>query len=60
MKILIDEDLDPRLRHLFKSDDVRSVQYMGWKGLGNGDLLDAAQREGFDLITGYGATPTST
>ncbi len=50
MKILIDEDLDPRLRHLFESDDVRSVQYMGWKSLDNGDLLDAAQREGFNLI----------
>lgn len=48
--MLIDEDLDPRLRHLFESDDVRSVQYMGWKSLGNGDLLEAAQREGFNLI----------
>lgn len=32
MKILLDEDLNPRLRHLFEHDDVRSVRYMGWKG----------------------------
>ena len=50
MKILIDEDLDPRLRHLFEHDDVFSVQYMGWKHMDNGKLLDTAQTEGFDLV----------
>ena len=33
MKILIDEDLDVRLRHLFPHYDAYTVEYMGWKGL---------------------------
>ena len=50
MKILIDEDLDIRLRHLFTHDDVFTVEYMGWKGRGNGALLDAAEQNGFGLV----------
>ena len=42
MKILIDEDLDVRLRHLFPHYEAYTVEYMGWKGLSNGELLDKA------------------
>ena len=42
MKILIDEDLDVRLRHLFPHYDAYTVEYMGWKGLSNGEMLDKA------------------
>ncbi len=50
MRILIDEDLNIRLRHLFPDDDISTVEYMGWKGLDNGTLLDTAEQHGFVLI----------
>ena len=43
MKILIDEDLDIRLRHLFPDYETYTVDYMGWKGLSNGAMLDKPQ-----------------
>ena len=45
MKILIDENLDIRLRHLFPSPDYETytVEYMGWKSLSNGAMLDKAE-----------------
>lgn len=55
MKILIDEDLDVRLRHLFPDYETYTVEYMGWKGLPNGELLSTADGAGFTLlITGDG------
>ena len=48
MKILVDEALNIRLRHLFPHDDVFTVEYMGWKGLDNGSLLDAAEQNGLN------------
>ena len=50
MKILIDEDLDVRLRHLFPHYDAYTVEYMGWKGLSNGEMLDKADGAGFALL----------
>ncbi len=52
MKVLIDEDPDIRLRHLFPSPDYETytVEYMGWKSLSNGALLDKAVDAGFALL----------
>ena len=50
MKILIDEDLDIRLRHLFPDYETYTVDYMGWKGLSNGAMLDKAVDDGFALV----------
>ena len=52
MKVLIDEDLDIRLRHLFPSPDYETytVEYMGWKSLSNGAMLDKAVDAGFALL----------
>ena len=50
MRILIDEDLNVRLWRLFPYDDVSTVEYMGWKGLDNGTLLDTAEHHGFELV----------
>ena len=50
MKILIDEDLDVRLRHLFPGYETYTVEYMGWKGLPNGELLPTADSAGFALL----------
>lgn len=49
MKLLIDESLDIRLRHRFPEHDTRTVEYMGWKSIGNGELLALARQE-FDVF----------
>ncbi len=50
MRILLDEDVPTRLRlHFRVAADVETVEYRGWKGLKNGELLRAAQ-EHFDVL----------
>ncbi len=51
MRVLLDEHLPHRLRHLFAPDvEAVTVAYLGWKGTRNGDLLRAAQDTGFDVL----------
>lgn len=51
MRVLLDEHLPHRLRHLFAPDvEALTVAYLGWKGTRNGDLLRAAQDGGFDAL----------
>jgi predicted nuclease of predicted toxin-antitoxin system len=53
MKVLLDENLDHRLRKSLGSHEIYTASYMGWSGLKNGRLLDAAEDAGFDvLLTG--------
>jgi predicted nuclease of predicted toxin-antitoxin system len=53
VKVLLDEHLDHALRKLLKGHDVVTVSFMGWAGLKNGELLQAAEDSGIDvLITG--------
>ena len=49
MKLLIDESVNVRLRHHFPGHDAQTVDYMGWKGFDNGDLLALAVQE-FDVM----------
>ena len=50
MKVLIDECLPHKLRlHLAKHEAVTAV-YAGFGGLKNGELLDAAEAAGFDVV----------
>ena len=49
MKLLLDESVNTRLRHYFPGHDVRTAEYMGWKGKLNGDLLPLA-RDKFDVL----------
>ena len=50
MRVLLDEQLDHRLKHNFNQDvEVCTVQEMGWKGKKNGTLLRLAQAE-FDVF----------
>lgn len=50
MRVLIDEDLDTRLRHYFSENvEVETVQHRGWSGLKNGELLKRASEE-FDIL----------
>lgn len=58
MRVLIDEDLDTSLRHHFSEGIVaETVSYRGWKGLGNGDLLNAAEHDYDALVTMDGNIP---
>ena len=49
MKVLLDENLDHALRKLFGQHEVVTVTYMGWIGLQNGALLNAAEDNGIDV-----------
>jgi hypothetical protein len=53
VKVLLDENLDHRLRNHLGSHEVFTANYMGWDGFKNGRLLQAAEGDGFDvLVTG--------
>ena len=50
MRLLLDECVDERLRHLFSGHECRTARYAGLAGLKNGALLDAAEAAGFDVL----------
>lgn len=50
MRILLDENLDWRLRRDLPGHQVGSVQQMGWAGTKNGELLRRAAEEAFDVL----------
>jgi hypothetical protein len=53
VKVLLDENIPHDLRPALGHHDTFTVGYMGWGGLKNGKLLDAAEGAHFDvLVTG--------
>jgi predicted nuclease of predicted toxin-antitoxin system len=53
VRVLLDEDLDVRIRHHFGAEvEVVTVQYRGWKGRKNGELLQMAAEEFDVFVTG--------
>jgi len=53
VKVLLDENLDHRLRTNLGPHEVFTASYMGWDGFKNGRLLQASEDEYFDvLVTG--------
>lgn len=50
MKILLDECVPVQLRNALPAHEVQSATNIGWRGLSNGELLQRAEREGFDLL----------
>lgn len=53
MKVLLDENLDHRLRNHLGAHEVFTASYKGWDGLKNGNLIRVAEDDGFDvLLTG--------
>jgi hypothetical protein len=53
LKVLLDENLDHRLRYDLAPHEVFTASFKGWDGLKNGSLLGAAEDDGFDvLVTG--------
>lgn len=53
MKILLDENIPHDLRPFLTHHHAFTAAYLGWAGLKNGALLEAAEKGGFDvLVTG--------
>lgn len=53
MRVLLDNNLDHRFAALLRDHDVTPARRLGWAALSNGDLIAAAEGEGFDaLVTG--------
>ena len=50
MKILLDENLDWRLRRDLPGHEVASVPLIGWAGVKNGELLRRAVESGFQVF----------
>ena len=50
MKVLLDENLDHRLRKCLGDHDIVTVSYMGWMGLKNGELLRMAEENGIQVF----------
>jgi hypothetical protein len=50
MKILLDECVPLQVCHALSEHEVVTVQGIGWSGLSNGDLLDAAEKAGFEIL----------
>ena len=49
----MDENMPHDLRHALGKFDTVTVQYMGWAGLKNGELLNTAEAAGLDVfVTG--------
>jgi hypothetical protein len=54
MKVLFDQGTPAPLRHHLSGHTVATAYESGWDTLENGDLLQAAQTNGFDvLVTTY-------
>ena len=50
MKILFDANTPAPLARFLRGHEVIRADELGWQGLDNGALLDAAEQAGFDLL----------
>ena len=50
MKILLDECVPLQVRDALTDHEVTTAQRMGWGGISNGDLLDKAEQENFQIF----------
>lgn len=50
MRVLLDENLPHRLRHVLRGAEIVTAWYAGWAGAKNGELLKLAEDAGFDLL----------
>ena len=50
MLILFDQGTPVPLRSFLKAHTVKTAAQQGWSTLANGDLLRAAEAEGFDVL----------
>ncbi len=52
MRLLLDECVDERLRLLFHGHECQTARFAKLAGLRNGDLMDAAEASGFEVLRG--------
>ncbi len=50
MRILFDQDTPAPLRHRFAHHDVTTAHELGWSTLTNGELLAAAEDQGYQVL----------
>lgn len=50
MRVLLDHNVDRKFARLLPEHEVSHAYKMGWAGLVNGQLIAAADREGFDVM----------
>jgi predicted nuclease of predicted toxin-antitoxin system len=50
LKIYVDQNLSEYIRDLLPGHEVRHTFELGWDRLTNGELLAAAEREGFEVL----------
>ncbi len=50
MRVLLDENLNSRLKRDLPGHEVESVPLLGWAGIQNGALLRKAVENGFDVL----------
>jgi Domain of unknown function (DUF5615) len=50
VKILFDANTPAPLSYFLRGHDVLRADELGWQGMTNGELLDAAEEAGFDLL----------
>jgi hypothetical protein len=50
VRVLLDEQLPRALARELSGHEVRTVQQLGWSGLKNGELLERAAQEGFEIF----------
>jgi predicted nuclease of predicted toxin-antitoxin system len=50
VRILLDESVPVQLRQALSDHSVATAVEMGWRGISNGELLDRAEHEGFELL----------
>ena len=50
MKVLLDECVPLQVRNALAGHEVTTAQKMGWSGKSKGDLLDVAEKSGFEIF----------
>lgn len=50
MRILLDESVPVQVRKAVEDHSVSTAVEMGWRGIGNAELLDRAEAGGFELV----------
>ena len=55
MRVLFDQGTPEPLRHLLARHEVATAYERGWSRLKNGELLDAAENEGYAVLVTTGS-----
>jgi predicted nuclease of predicted toxin-antitoxin system len=50
LKVVLDQNVPAPLARLLQGHDARHTSNLGWEALSNGDLLAAAEADGFELL----------